>query len=223
MRLPPGDRHRSHMAAVAREIASVNSCWAAGWRWSDSGSGATRGAVGCLRAGRVGAAAAENSELRMDNEFLGKAAAFFASKNTPTRSASSDRCGEGQLSDQPHVPATQTDRRRYYQWLNRRAAGLSAAQQRLVELTEKIKMFHAASDGTYGARRICTTCVSRRDGVDQDGCEMHAASTDSRDQSTPVASTTTVAGPDPVPVPDLVKRAFDSGRPNVPGSPTLPI
>jgi transposase len=30
----------------------------------------------------------ENGELRMDNEFLGKAAAFFASKNTPTRSAS---------------------------------------------------------------------------------------------------------------------------------------
>lgn len=30
----------------------------------------------------------ENSELRMDNEFLGKAAAFFAAKNTPGRSAS---------------------------------------------------------------------------------------------------------------------------------------
>ena len=30
----------------------------------------------------------ENGELRMDNEFLGRAAAFFASKNTPTRSAS---------------------------------------------------------------------------------------------------------------------------------------
>lgn len=30
----------------------------------------------------------ENVELRLDNEFLGKAAAFFASKNTPTRSVS---------------------------------------------------------------------------------------------------------------------------------------
>ncbi len=30
----------------------------------------------------------ENAELRMDNEFLGKAAAFFAAKNTPTRSVS---------------------------------------------------------------------------------------------------------------------------------------
>ena len=30
----------------------------------------------------------ENAELRMDNEFLGKAAAFFAAKNTPGRSAS---------------------------------------------------------------------------------------------------------------------------------------
>lgn len=30
----------------------------------------------------------ENSELRLDNEFLGKAAAFFAAKNTPGRSVS---------------------------------------------------------------------------------------------------------------------------------------
>lgn len=30
----------------------------------------------------------ENAELRLDNEFLGKAAAFFASKNTPGRSVS---------------------------------------------------------------------------------------------------------------------------------------
>ena len=30
----------------------------------------------------------ENTELRMDNEFLGKAAAFFAAKSTPGRSAS---------------------------------------------------------------------------------------------------------------------------------------
>lgn len=30
----------------------------------------------------------ENSELRLDNELLGKAAAFFAAKNTPGRSAS---------------------------------------------------------------------------------------------------------------------------------------
>lgn len=30
----------------------------------------------------------ENAELKLDNEFLGKAAAFFAAKNTPSRSAS---------------------------------------------------------------------------------------------------------------------------------------
>lgn len=30
----------------------------------------------------------ENADLRMDNEFLGKAAAFFAAKNTSPRSAS---------------------------------------------------------------------------------------------------------------------------------------
>ena len=30
----------------------------------------------------------ENTELRLDNEFLGKAAVFFAAKNTPGRSVS---------------------------------------------------------------------------------------------------------------------------------------
>ncbi len=30
----------------------------------------------------------ENAELRLDNEFLGKAAAFFAAENTPGRSSS---------------------------------------------------------------------------------------------------------------------------------------
>ena len=46
------------------------------------------------------------------------------------------------------------DRRRYYEWAKRRAAGPSAAEQRRAELTGKIVEFHKASDGTYGAPRI---------------------------------------------------------------------
>ena len=75
------------MAAVAREIGVGDSCWAVGWRWSDSGWGATEAPLDASD-GELERLRRENGELRMDNEFLGKAAAFFASKNTPTRSAS---------------------------------------------------------------------------------------------------------------------------------------
>ncbi|MEA5154939.1 MAG: hypothetical protein VB059_09170 [Raineyella sp.] len=46
------------------------------------------------------------------------------------------------------------DRRRFYEWRARVAAGPSARQQRAAELTAQIVAFHAASDGTYGAPRI---------------------------------------------------------------------
>ncbi|MGV2985035.1 IS3 family transposase [Microbacterium sp. AGC85] len=46
------------------------------------------------------------------------------------------------------------DRRRFYEWRARVAAGPSPRQQRAVDLTTRIRAFHAASDGTYGAPRI---------------------------------------------------------------------
>ena len=46
------------------------------------------------------------------------------------------------------------DRRRYYEWVARRTAGPSLAEQRRQELTGRIVEFHKASDGTYGAPRI---------------------------------------------------------------------
>lgn len=46
------------------------------------------------------------------------------------------------------------DRRRFYEWRARLAAGPSLRQQRAAELTVQIRGFHAASDGTYGAPRI---------------------------------------------------------------------
>ena len=46
------------------------------------------------------------------------------------------------------------DRRRFYEWRVRQAAGPSLRQQRATALTVQIREFHAASDGTYGAPRI---------------------------------------------------------------------
>lgn len=46
------------------------------------------------------------------------------------------------------------ERRRFYEWRAQLAAGPSPRQRRAAALTEKIRQFHAASDGTYGAPRI---------------------------------------------------------------------
>ncbi|MCG1037824.1 IS3 family transposase, partial [Polaribacter sp. DS7-9] len=45
------------------------------------------------------------------------------------------------------------DRRRFYEWRGRVAAGPSPRQQRAAALSAQIVAFHAASDGTYGAPR----------------------------------------------------------------------
>lgn len=42
----------------------------------------------------------------------------------------------------------------YYKWRKSRDRGPTPAQQRRAELDAKVAMFHAASDGVYGAPRI---------------------------------------------------------------------
>lgn len=105
------------------------------------------------------------------------------------------------------------DRRRFYEWRARIAAGPSARQQRAAELTERIREFHAASDGTYGAPRIradlqaAGVTVSRK-------TVAKLMRADGLAGISPAAwhPPTTVAGPDPHPVPDLVRRRFDPGQ-----------
>lgn len=46
------------------------------------------------------------------------------------------------------------DRRRFYEWCARQAAGPSPRQQRDAALTAQIRGFHDGSDATYGAPRI---------------------------------------------------------------------
>ena len=105
------------------------------------------------------------------------------------------------------------DRRRFYEWRARQAAGLSRRQQRAVELTTRIRGFHEASDGTYGAPRIhadlhdAGVVVSRKtvaklmraDGI---------AGISPRTWHPP----TTIRGENPFPVADLVERQFDQGE-----------
>ncbi|WP_235737695.1 IS3 family transposase [Nocardioides alcanivorans] len=46
------------------------------------------------------------------------------------------------------------DRRRFYEWRARRAAGPTPRRRRAIESTGQIRGFHEASDGTSGAPRI---------------------------------------------------------------------
>lgn len=108
------------------------------------------------------------------------------------------------------------DRRRFYEWRARVAAGPSARQQRTAELTERIRTFHAASDGTYGAPRIHADLqdagvrVSRKTVAKlmrADGIKGISPAT--------WHPPTTIQGEDPFPVPDLVQRQFDQGERDV--------
>ncbi len=105
------------------------------------------------------------------------------------------------------------DRRRYYEWRQRKAAGPSRAEQRRAVLTDKIIEFHKAADGTYGAPRIVHDLREAGETVSVKTvakCMRQAgiAGISPRAWHPP----TTIVGPDPDPAPDLVKRAFDKGE-----------
>lgn len=108
------------------------------------------------------------------------------------------------------------DRRRFYEWRARVAAGPSPRQQRAAELTVQIRAFHAASDGTYGAPRIHAdlkdsgVVVSRKTVAKL----MQAEGITGISPAT-WHPPTTVQGQDPFPVPDLVEREFDQGERDV--------
>lgn len=101
----------------------------------------------------------------------------------------------------------------FYQWRRRRGGLPGPAQQRRAALTEKIIGFHAASDHVYGSPRILADL--REDG------ERVSAKTVAKLMRTngivgisprKFVPVTTVAGPDPQPIPDLTNRRFDRGR-----------
>jgi putative transposase len=103
----------------------------------------------------------------------------------------------------------------YYDWARRGAAGPSPAEQRRTDLTAKITRFHAASDHTYGSPRILADL--REDGVQVSGktvARLMRAAGVAGISPRPFVPVTTVAGPDPQPVEDLVGRRFDQGQLN---------
>lgn len=108
------------------------------------------------------------------------------------------------------------DRRRFYEWRARVAAGPSSRQQRAAELSAQIVASHAASAGTYGAPRIradlqdAGVAVSRKTVA-----KLMRAHGIAGISSRAWHPATTVHGEDPFPVPDLIEREFDQGERDV--------
>jgi transposase InsO family protein len=103
----------------------------------------------------------------------------------------------------------------YYDWLERRAGGPSPAQQRREALTARIVTFHAESDRVYGSPRILADL--REDGEQVSGktvAKLMRTSGIVGISPRKFVPVTTLPGPDPQPVPDLVGRHFDPGRLN---------
>ncbi len=105
------------------------------------------------------------------------------------------------------------DRRRYYEWRRRRAAGPTAREQRRAEVTVRIRAHHEASDGTYGAPRILHDLrdegeIISRKTVAKCMRQAQIVGISPRAWHPP----TTIPGPDPAPAPDLVKWEFDPGE-----------
>ena len=104
------------------------------------------------------------------------------------------------------------DARRYYLWRARARDGPSPRAQRRARLIEAVVRFHEASDGTYGARRIHADLIDAGWAVSAKTVAkaMKAAGLAGISPRT-FHPPTTMAGPDPFPVDDLVRRRFDAG------------
>ena len=92
----------------------------------------------------------------------------------------------------------------YYDWVQRRAAGPSLAHQRRASLTAKIIAFHEESDRVYGSPRILADL--REAGERTSGktvAKLMRTSGIIGTSPRKFVPATTVAGPDPQPVPDL--------------------
>jgi len=100
----------------------------------------------------------------------------------------------------------------YYDWANRQTAGPTPAQQRRAALTDKIRTFHADSDGVYGSPRILADLREAGETVSAKTVaklmRRNAIVGISPRKFIPV---TTIPGPDPHRLPDLVKGCFDHG------------
>ena len=100
----------------------------------------------------------------------------------------------------------------FYDWALREAAPPTAAQQRRAVLTERIIAFHAESDHVYGSPRILADLRAAGETVSaKTVAKLMRASGITGISPRAFTPVTTLPGPDPQPLPDLVERVFDRG------------
>ncbi|MGW3484008.1 IS3 family transposase [Rhodococcus indonesiensis] len=96
----------------------------------------------------------ENSELRVDREFLKKSRGLLRIRAEPVDAYRLIDSEKAHYSVVRMTRLLEVSRSGYYKWRSAKAAGPSQAQRRREQLDAKVKEFHAGSDGVYGAPRI---------------------------------------------------------------------
>ncbi|MCI1261059.1 MAG: IS3 family transposase [Tetrasphaera jenkinsii] len=166
---------------------------------------------------------AENTQLRMDREFLKKSSGLLRSgeRVEPDAAFAVIHAEKATLRTGPSVTVSRmcdllgVSRSGYYDWATRQHAGPGPREARLLALADEVRRAHKDSDGAYGAPRITAELraagevvsvktvakVMRRTGIE--GISPRTWH--------PV---TTIVDPSPHAIPDLVERRFDTGEVN---------
>jgi putative transposase len=106
-------------------------------------------------------------------------------------------------------------RQAYHDWQVRQAAAPSPAEIAEAELVAEIRSIHAEVDGTYGAPRVAAELVRRGWRVNEKRVERLMRLHGIVGVHKPAKVRTTIPAEDAPPLPDLIGRRFDPGRPDV--------
>jgi len=109
----------------------------------------------------------------------------------------------------------QVSRQAFGDWRARQATGPSAGEQAEAALVAEIREVHAEFDGTYGAPRVTTELARRGRTVNHKRIERLMRAHGIVGVHKPARVRTTIPAQGAAPLPDLVARRFDPGRPDV--------
>ncbi|WP_424991540.1 IS3 family transposase [Naumannella halotolerans] len=157
----------------------------------------------------------ENTELRMDREFLKKAALLRDGESEPVSCYRLMAAEKATYEIARMARLLGVSRSGFYDWQARDTAGPSLREQRREELLMKIRQFHADSDAVYGSPRILADL--RADG--QQVSRKTVAKLMRQHQIVGISPrgwrpSTTIPDPHAGRLPDLVERRFDQGQLN---------
>lgn len=206
------------IAEVARELGVGSQSlgtWVAAERATEAGepTGELTGELTLDERAELKALRRQVAELHKDNEFLGKAAAFFASLVNDRRTVRTDDRGEGELARLTRMARLLgVSRSGFYAWAKRQAAEPGTQRRARDELDVKVRKVFAESDDVYGAPGVHAQLAREGTFVDRKTVAKSMLRQGlegiSPKKFTPV---TTIPGVDTYKIPDRVKRGWDQG------------